>query len=153
MAHADPSHAHDDHGHDGHGHDAVHHYDYVKIWGLLVVLLVVSVVGPMAEILWLTLITAFGIAFVKAYMVARYFMHVNVQQPIVHYFLVTALVFMVLFFAGTAPDVMNHEGTRWVNDAAIAEAARVEAAHAAGTLDHHEAPADGGHGEAAGGHH
>ena len=45
------------------------HPSYVKIWGILVVLLVLSVLGPMAEIQWLTLLTAFGIAFVKAYLV------------------------------------------------------------------------------------
>ena len=84
-------HAHHDHA--GHGAHDTHHYDYVKIWALLCGLLVISIIGPMFGVLILTLITAFGIAFIKAYMVARYFMHVNVQQPVVHYFLVTALVF------------------------------------------------------------
>ena len=40
---------------------------YVKTWAVLVVLLIISVIGPMFEILWLTLLTAFGIACVKAW--------------------------------------------------------------------------------------
>ena len=107
------------------------HHDekyYIRIWGILVVLLIVSVLGPMLGIKILTLITAFGIALVKAYLVAKNFMHVNVERPIVHYFLITALAFMVLFFAGTAPDVMKHDGQNWNNDAAKAEIERAQSA-------------------------
>jgi len=95
-----------------------HHTNYVKIWGILVVLLVVSVVGPMLEIRIVTLIAAFGIALVKAYLVAKHFMHLNVEKPIVHWFLATALIFMILLWAGVAPDVQNHEGRNWVNHSA-----------------------------------
>jgi caa(3)-type oxidase subunit IV len=97
---------------------------YVKIWVILVVLLVVSVIGPMFEIQVLTLITAFGIALVKAYLVAKEFMHIPLDSKYVTYLLVTALAFMLLLFAGTAPDVMNHEGQNWTNDAAKAEVQR-----------------------------
>ena len=45
----------------------------------------VSVAGPMLGVKWLTLITAFGIAIVKAYLVAKNFMHVNVEQRFVAY--------------------------------------------------------------------
>jgi len=34
--------------------------------------------------------------------------------------LATSLVLMLLLFAGVAPDVMKHEGSRWVNNAAMA---------------------------------
>ena len=40
-------------------------------------------------------------------------MHINVEPKFVTYFVVTALVFMLLFFAGTAPDVMKDGGTQW----------------------------------------
>ena len=99
-------------------HGATHHYNYVKIWGILCALLAVSVAGPELGIPIVTLITAFGIAFVKAGIVIKYFMHLTTEKSFVHYFLITALVFMVLFFAGTAPDVMNHEGQNWENVAA-----------------------------------
>ena len=99
------------------GGHAAHHRNYVKIWGILVVLLVISVVGPMLGIRVITLITAFGIALVKAYMVAKNFMHLDVEKPIVHWLLAIALVLMVLMFSGLAPDVMKETGRNWKKDA------------------------------------
>jgi caa(3)-type oxidase subunit IV len=89
------------------------HINYVRIWQILLVLLVVSVLGPLLEIKVVTLITAFGIAVVKAYLVAKNFMHLNLQPRFVVYILGTTLVFMLLFFAGTAGDVMKHSGDNW----------------------------------------
>ncbi|MBW2423196.1 MAG: cytochrome C oxidase subunit IV family protein [Deltaproteobacteria bacterium] len=116
---------------------------YVKIWGVLLVLLVVSVVGPMAEIQWLTLITAFGIAVVKAYLVVINFMHINLTPRFISYMMVTSLVFMLLFYAGTAPDVMKDSGQNWKKPAWI-QAEADYAAHGGG---------GGGHGEGHGGGH
>jgi caa(3)-type oxidase subunit IV len=93
-----------------------HHTSYVKVWGILLVLLAVSVVGPMAEIAWLTLLTAFGVAAIKAFIVAKYFMHITLEKRYVVYIVSTCLVFMLLFFAGTAPDVMKPSGTGWVKN-------------------------------------
>ena len=90
-----------------------HHPNYVKIWAVLCALLVVSVAGPFLEIWWLTLITAFGIAIVKAYIVAANFMHLNIEKRYIVYLMMTMLVFMLLFFTASAPDVMKHEGTNW----------------------------------------
>jgi caa(3)-type oxidase subunit IV len=104
QAHAqDPSAAHDE-----------HHVDYTKVYFMLVALLIVSVVGPMFGIQIVTLITAFGIACVKAYLVAKNFMHINHARRYVTYLVATGLVFMLLFFAGTSPDVMKPSGTNWV---------------------------------------
>jgi len=127
-----------DHGHThSHAHEPRH---YFKIWGWLVLLFCISVAGPMVGIKWLTLITAFGIAVVKARLVVKHFMHLDVEPPFVHYFLATALVFMFLLFAGVSPDVMNHYGTGWVNVAAKDATARALAeAHAHG--DSHGAAA------------
>ena len=93
-----------------HGH---HETNYVKIWAILVVLLVVSVLGPMLGHPVITLITAFGIALIKAYLVAKNFMHLDVEKPIVHWMLAIALVFMVLFYSGVATDVQKHDGHHW----------------------------------------
>ena len=60
-----------------------------------------------------TLITAFGIAIVKAYLVAKNFMHINVEKRFIPYIVLTVLVFMLLFFAGVAPDVMKKDGRQW----------------------------------------
>lgn len=86
---------------------------YVRVWGVLTLLLVVSVVGPMVGIPLLTLITAFGIALVKAYLVAKNFMHLNVEKRVVHWALGLALLFMVVLYAGVAPDVQKSEGQQW----------------------------------------
>lgn len=132
MAEHAHAHAHD---HDHGAHSPQH---YIKIWGVLLVLLVISIAGPEVAKgmgsagLIVTLITAFGIAFVKAWLVIKHFMHLTAEKPIVWYVLITCLVFIVLFFAGTAPDVHNHEGTNWVNLAAKEEIARALAAHEAG---------------------
>ncbi len=99
------------------------HPNYFKIWAWLLVLLSISVAGPMLEIPVVTLITAFGIAIVKAYLVARNFMHLNVEKKYVVYLLTTMVVFMLLFFAGAAPDVMNQEGDQWYKPKVEAEAA------------------------------
>jgi caa(3)-type oxidase subunit IV len=124
--------------HEEHQHPTSH---YVKIWAILLVLLMISVTGPMLEIQAVTLLTAFGIAVVKAYLVAVKFMHIDQTPRFIIYLVTTTLVFMLLFFAGTAPDVMKDRGTNWEKPAWIA----AEAAYAAGE---HEG---GGHAEPA--HH
>src|SRR5262245_42322228 len=111
-AHAHHGHQHH-HGHD-HGHEHAHaHPNYVKIWAILLGLLVVSVVGPFVGIKAVTLITAFGIAVVKAYLVVTNFMHINVEKRYIVYMVTTCLIFMLLFFAGSAPDVMKPAGANW----------------------------------------
>ena len=90
-----------------------HHPNYVRIWAILVVLLIISVLGPFIGIKMVTLMTAFGIAIVKAYLVAKNFMHINIAAKYVAYIVVTALVFMFLFFAGASPDVMKAQGENW----------------------------------------
>jgi caa(3)-type oxidase subunit IV len=126
---------------------------YRKIYFLLLVLFSVSVAGPwVAEFISnpiaakaLVMITAFGIAIVKAYYVCKDFMHLNVQRRFVLYILGIMLAFVGLFFAAVAPDVMKHEGQNWSNDSAKAEVQRGMAAgevsHDAG--DHGDEPADG----------
>ena len=92
---------------------AGHEHNYIKIWAILLILLVVSVAGPMLEVKIITLLTAFGIAIVKAYLVAKHFMHINLEQRYVTYFMATTLVFILLFFAAVAPDVMKKDGSNW----------------------------------------
>jgi caa(3)-type oxidase subunit IV len=118
---------------EGHNNDS----HYVKVWAILLALLIVSVIGPMFEILWLTLVTAFGIAVVKAYMVAKNFMHITVEKRYITYMVMTCLVFMFLLFAGVAPDVMKNEGANWKKPTWIAAAAEYEAT--GGWKAHHEA--------------
>jgi len=126
---------HASHGtaHEAHG-EHTHHPNYVKIWAILLALLVVSVAGPFVGIKAVTLITAFGVAIVKAYLVVKNFMHIDVAARLVTYLVLTMLLFMLLFFAGTAPDVMESHGSNWTKPSWVAGTA------------HPEAPADG-HGQ------
>ena len=96
----------------------VHHPNYVKIWAVLVVLLVVSVFGSMVHIRAVMLLAAFGIAAVKAFLVAKNFMHINVEKRWVPYLLIMCLLFIGVLFAGVAPDVMKHSGRNWTNPSA-----------------------------------
>lgn len=126
--HDDHSH-HGDHGHGhsaGHAHHGEHHTPahYKKIWALLCVLLVVSVLGPELEIQVVTLVTAFGIAGVKAYMVIKHFMHLDEEPPVIWYILITGIAFMFMMFAALSVDIMNHDGARWTNVAAKTEIQR-----------------------------
>jgi len=91
----------------------VHHPNYVKIWAILVVLLIVSVLGSMSHVRVVLLVAAFGVALAKAYLVAKNFMHVNVEKRWVPYLLIMCLLFVVILFAGVAPDVMKHGGLHW----------------------------------------
>ena len=112
--------AHADHGHGEHGHDDDHghHINYKKIYIALLVLLVISVAGPFLGIFWVTMITAFGIAIVKATLVVQNFMHLKVERQIAKWLLASSLLLMFLFFAGVSPDVMKHDGAGWENIAA-----------------------------------
>ena len=133
-----------------HGKD--HKKHYIKIWGVLCGLLVISIVGPEMDsvlpeniYIWVMLFTAFGIAGVKAWLVIKHFMHLDQEPPIMWYLLITSLVFMVLFFAGVAPDVMNHEGHRWENVAA--KKAVIEGVAAGEAAGHGHGHGHGGHGD------
>jgi caa(3)-type oxidase subunit IV len=138
------------HGDDGHGDDGDHHEDhgtgwYIKLWVWLLILLVISVLGPELEIKVVTLVTAFGIAVVKAYMVCAYYMHLNVEKRIVWYILASVSLFMLVLFAGFAPDIMAHQGSNWYKKATEEQipANRAAAAHHGDHGDHGDH--DGGH--------
>ena len=104
-----------------------HHPNYVKIWAILLALLIVSVAGPFIGIKLVTLITAFGIAIVKAYLVVKNFMHIDLAAKVVTYLILTMVLFMLLFFAGTAPDVMESHGSNWEKPSWVAGTAHPEA--------------------------
>lgn len=97
---------------------------YVKIWAVLTVLFAISVAGPMIGIKIVTLITAFGIAIAKAYLVAAHFMHLNIERRFVVYLELAVLSVLLLLYFGVAPDVMKHEGVHWENVAAKQAVAR-----------------------------
>jgi caa(3)-type oxidase subunit IV len=114
---------HEPHAEQAHD-EASHHPNYKKIYLLLLGLLVVSVAGPFIGIVWVTLLTAFGIAIVKANLVVQNFMHLKWEKRIAKWVLTTSLVLMALMVAGVSSDVLNHEGNNWENIAAQAAVER-----------------------------
>jgi caa(3)-type oxidase subunit IV len=140
AAHAQSSQEHGGgHGGDHHGSHHAPIY-YVKIWGLLLVLLAISIAGPMLGHKILTLITAFGIAIVKALIVAAFFMHLNIEKKYVWYILFGMLAMVGMFFFGTAADIMKPTGSNWEKISALQ---LIE--------EHKNMPHDGEHGSEHGG--
>ena len=102
------------------------HTNYVKVWGILLVLLAISIAGPMLGHPIITLFTAFGIAVVKALLVLSKFMHLNIERKYIWYLLSLMAVFLFVLFAGVAPDVLNEGGLHWVHDPLPADLAHHE---------------------------
>ena len=94
------------------------HPDYWQIYKWLLVLFVVSVLGPFLfpEIKTIVLLTAFGIAIVKALLVVSNFMHLNTERKYIWHLFMICLVFLFVLFSAVAPDVMNKRGQNWVSD-------------------------------------
>jgi caa(3)-type oxidase subunit IV len=120
------------------GSSPAHHVNYKKVWAILVACLILSVAGTFTPWFWMTLLAAFGIALYKAYLVAKNFMHLDIEKRFVVILLVTMLGLMGLMFLGVSPDVMRHEGQRWENRAAEEAVKRGEtAAKQEGEVLHH----------------
>ena len=131
-------------------HAQHHHTNYFKIYLWLLVLLTISILGPMLEIRVVTLITAFGIALVKAYIVASRFMHLDIEKKYITYMLATCLIFMFLFFTATAPDILKDSGANWTKPSYDPQYVELSPGASGAHGDGH----GGGHGEAHGdGHH
>lgn len=125
-----------------HGHSSS---KYVKIWGILLVLLVISFVGPELGIKWLTLVTAFGIAVVKALVVCAYFMHLNIEKKYIWYLITATLLLLLVFFAGVAPDVMKPTGQNWQQLYKEPTYEESQVHHGDHGDDHGDDHSDGGH--------
>jgi caa(3)-type oxidase subunit IV len=100
-------------------HEEHPHINYKKIYVILLVLFAVSVIGPEIgkafEMKIITLITAFGIAVVKAWMVCSYFMHLKYELRFISLMLFSCAGLLLLFFIGVAPDVLKAKGTNWTS--------------------------------------
>lgn len=107
-----------------HAEEHFHEVNYFAIYVALVILFLISVMGPeigtLTGMRWITLVTAFGIAIVKARLVINNFMHLKWEKTLMKWMLVTSLVLMGLLLAGVSSDVLNHRGRNWENLAAQA---------------------------------
>ena len=94
------------------------HPTYRNIYIWLLILLAISIWGPVLALeienrtvlVCTVLFTAFGIGIIKAGMVATWFMHLDSEKKFIARLLIVCLVFMVLLFAGVAPDVLLPKG-------------------------------------------
>lgn len=109
-----------------------HQTNYTKIYFWLVGLFLVSVAGP--EIFEgnkpLVLIFAFGIAVVKAIIVAGWFMHLATEKRYIWYGFITSLSLLFIFIIAVAPDIMKESGKNWVSTIEV----KAEDGHG----DHHD---------------
>ena len=79
---------------------------YFKIWRILIVLMLLSLGGPIIFSHTLTgnlkialvLIVAFGVAIVKAYLVAKHFMHLPLEPKYIGYMLAGMIAFMLVLW-------------------------------------------------------
>ena len=89
------------------------HPSYIVIWFVLVVLFAASVSFSLFPSVVVGVVFAFAIAIVKTYMVAAYFMHLNIEPKWVWMMLGLALLAVFIMWLGIAPDVMEATGTNW----------------------------------------
>lgn len=96
------------HSSDNHGSASGHVsslLDYLKIFGALLVLTVVTVGVSYAGLGKASIAVAMVVALVKAFLVAAYFMHLKYDEKFNILVFVSALLFMSIFFVVTATDL------------------------------------------------
>jgi len=94
------------------------HPDYKKIYYSLLILLVISIWGPVfalnidnrTMLVGTVLLTAFGVGLIKATMVVAWFMHLDIEVKVVRRLLAVCIAFLILLFAGVAPEVLCFDG-------------------------------------------
>jgi cytochrome c oxidase subunit 4 len=92
-----------------HGHDAPHHkINYFAIFGLLVVLTIVTVgvafMGIQTE--WIKILLALTIASIKAAFVATFFMHLKFEGKMIYFIAAVPLCLTVILICALIPDVV-----------------------------------------------
>lgn len=85
---------------------------YGAIWGVLVFLLLLSLVGVRIGDPAFRNLLVFGVAAVKAFLVLRYYMHLRWEPLFVGAILLSALLCLAVLFVALLPDVVWRDG--WV---------------------------------------
>ncbi len=83
-----------------------HHPHYVAVWAVLVALLVVGIVATTLGRRVLGAVLVFGVAALKALLVAVYFMHVGQEPRLVRIVLYGGLALVVIVILGLVPDIV-----------------------------------------------
>ena len=80
--------------------------NYVAIWGVLTVALVVSLALGMLAPSPLVITLIFAIAAMKAYLVLAYFVHFTVEPRFVKIMVGSLVVLLAILFVGLVPDIL-----------------------------------------------
>lgn len=112
--HSAPGHTHDTHGaHGEHEHHIVSTKTYFLVFVGLMVLLVLTLGVAMIDLggAW-NLLIAMTVAVIKVFLIMTYFMHLKWNTPLVRFFALCALFFLLIMFAFTLSDYTSRE---WIN--------------------------------------
>jgi cytochrome c oxidase subunit IV len=115
MAHGH-EHAAAGHGHDhAHGDEHVHHdhfWVYMRVFGGLMILLIITLVAAAYDLGAANLPIAMAIAVAKALIVVMYFMHVKWSSSLVRTFAAGTMLWLLIMFVMTLMDYLSRGMTQ-----------------------------------------
>jgi caa(3)-type oxidase subunit IV len=88
--------------------NSTHERHYLIIWLWLVALVGISVAAASVLPKFQALALIFSSAIVKAFLVARNYMHLKNERPIYYAIVLVPLAFVVIFLFGLFPDFVYH---------------------------------------------
>lgn len=88
--------------------NSVHERHYLIIWLWLVALVGISVAAASVLPKFQALALIFSIAIVKAFLVARHYMHLKNEKPIYYAMVLVPLAFVIILLFGLVPDFAYH---------------------------------------------
>ena len=83
---------------------------YIAIWAILLVFLFVSIALSHLPNVYVMNGIVFTIAFVKAFLVMRHFMHLKMEPWLITILVLAAVGTLVVLLIGVSPDVTFHAG-------------------------------------------
>lgn len=111
------THAHAGHGHDSHGDHVSSLGTYLTIYGVLIILTILTVaVSYMGLPGSMSIAAAMGVAVVKSFLVAGWFMHLKYDSKFNVLVFLSAFWFMACFFFFTLNDLSSRGNILQVND-------------------------------------
>src|SRR5205814_4825256 len=93
----------------GHSEATPHHkVNYYAIFGLLVVLTIITVAVARLDIQqeWIKVLLALTIASIKATFVAAFFMHLKFESKLIYFIMIVPLTFTVVLICALIPDIV-----------------------------------------------
>ncbi len=88
--------------------NSVHERHYLIIWLWLIALVAVSIAAASLLPKLPAIVLIFSVAIVKAFLVARHYMHLKNERAIVYAVVLVPVVFVMILFLGLFPDFVLH---------------------------------------------